>query len=207
MSNYQDKDIFGDVDISGMIGDFDNPKDKIMGEQYTYTDFKKLEKTAKSKATKMINALVRSLLTPEMLNSPYIKLKIKLDTEKLRDILYQSETSKWGINSLIQEIDVGSRNARNYEVLATLQKQNGEVIKNLTGLIQVIESEYKEQAANYSPTPKSEPTKLEESSETGALKARGHGGLIEAMKRAKDSMEQDAEYKVITNGELSNEVV
>ncbi len=157
-------------------------KKNSSSQQVLYKDFKNINKKCISKAKKKINELLKKYLRGKDYKSDkYLRLKIEVDVEELSGLLYVHETSKWSITSLMEDIDQGSRNPRNYEVLASLQSKYLDVTKTLKGMVQILENDYK----IYSQQNESEYTEekkelLEEKTESVeyVLKARGQKDLI-----------------------------
>jgi len=191
-----------------LFGDniFTNPSESpIIQKPKEFANFKKVETRAKSRAKKTIKGLVKNYLSPDMLDDDYLKLKVGLDIDRLTDVLYVLETSKWAITCLMEEIDSGSKRSIDFDALSKLQRQNLETMKTEKGLRQILEDEYKRFADNFvKKDVDGSPQQLESSSEvSGNIRTRGHKALVDMLQKAKADIEEsnknDEDLIVVTN--------
>lgn len=191
-----------------LFGDniFQNPSESpIIQKPKEFANFKKVETRAKTRAKKTVKGLVKNYLTPDMLDDEYLKLKVGLDIDRLTDVLYVLETSKWAITCLMEEIDSGSKRSIDFDALSKLQKQNLETMKTEKGLRQILEDEYKRFAENFVKKDMDGTPQLESSieSESGNIRTRGHKALVEMVQKAKAAANEASKIEedeiVVTN--------
>lgn len=108
-----------------------------------FKNFDEVRKRAETKSKQIIRKLVQFHFTKEMLSDKYAKQKISLDVINLTNLIFQLESSQFAIQKLLEEIDSGGMQARNFEVLAQLQKTNLEIFKYNKQGLQVMDSEYR----------------------------------------------------------------
>lgn len=189
----------------GNIPLFENPSDSpIIQQPKEFANFKKIETRAKSRAKKTVKGLIKNYLSPEMLDDEYLKIKVSLDIDRLTDVLYVLETSKWAITSLMEEIDSGAKRAMDFDSLSKLQKQNLETMKTEKGLRQILEDEYKRFAETF--TPKQQDTFTltsgeEGGSEDGKIRTRGHKSLVAMLQEAEKEIKENSEAIIVSDVE------
>lgn len=111
-----------------------------------YIDFQKFQVEAEKEAEKYVESVKNFYLHENMLENPFILNKINNDRFVLSKIIFQMRTSEMSIIKLLEEIDHGNFHARNFEVLAGLQKSNMEIAKHLVQVKTIIEQKYKDLA-------------------------------------------------------------
>lgn len=115
-----------------------------------FVDFKKVQEIAESKAKSTIGNFVAFFIPDEELrNSDFLKTKIELDKFVLGKVMFQVETCDFAMTRLLEVIDEGMLNPRNFEVLAGLQKSSMEMIRFLVQLQNVIELTYRNYYDSY----------------------------------------------------------
>ena len=103
-----------------------------------------------TKASKIIEEFVNFFVpNNELKNNDFIKTKMEIDKFVLSKVIFQSETCDYAIIKLLQLIEDGVINARNFEVLSLLQKSSMEMLKFLVQLQHVIELTYRNYFDNF----------------------------------------------------------
>lgn len=103
-----------------------------------------------TKASKIIEEFVNFFVpNAELKNNDFIKTKMEIDKFVLSKVIFQSETCDYAIIKLLELIDDGVINARNFEVLSLLQKSSMEMLKFLVQLQHVIELTYRNYFDNF----------------------------------------------------------
>ena len=74
---------------------------------------------------------------------PYIREKMKVDFITISNLLFQMKTSEHAIIRLLEQIDEGSSNIKQFEVLSKLQSSKMDIVKHLQAVMGVMESNYK----------------------------------------------------------------
>ena len=79
----------------------------------------------------------------EISKTPYILEIIKADELTISNLLFQMKTSEHAIIKLLELIDEGSVQPRQFEVLGSLQRAKMDIVKHLASIITMIGENYK----------------------------------------------------------------
>jgi hypothetical protein len=74
---------------------------------------------------------------------PYIREKMKVDFITISNLMFQMKTSEHAIIRLLEQIDEGSSNIKQFEVLSKLQSSKMDIVKHLQTVMTVMETNYK----------------------------------------------------------------
>jgi hypothetical protein len=99
------------------------------------------------KAKKTLKSMLKFYLSEDIIeNEEYIEASLKLKEMELTQLIYLMETGERAITTLLGQIDGGELSPRMFEVLATLQKSQLDMIKSQTLYMMAAEEATKKQA-------------------------------------------------------------
>jgi hypothetical protein len=98
--------------------------------QHDYVDIKT---KAELKAQKTLHQMLRFYLNENIIeNEEYVTANLRLKEMELTQLIFLMETGERAITTLLSQIDSGELSPRMFEVLATLQKSQLDMIKSQT---------------------------------------------------------------------------
>ena len=101
-------------------------------------------KESKESAEKILESVVELYFPdPATRDFSYLKSKMFVELQTLTNLLFQQKTQQMAIMKLLEEIDNGLHQARNYEVLGSLQTSNMNIVKHITAYTEVLENSVK----------------------------------------------------------------
>lgn len=99
----------------------------------TIHNYAEIKNEAKGKAEKTLNKMLKFYLSENIIESEeYITANLKLKYMELSQLIFLMETGERAITTLLTQIDSGELSPRMFEVLATLQKSQLDMIKSQT---------------------------------------------------------------------------
>ena len=132
--------------IQASMGDDILPKLKAIRP----LDYEKVKSDADEKASDIIESVIKMYLPPEfVLSQDYVFQKMEVDKMTVSNLIFQMKTAEHAIKKLLEEIDNGFTQARNFEVLASLQKSKMEIVKHLSAFMVIMENNYKNLKFDY----------------------------------------------------------
>lgn len=147
-------------------------------------DYGELEKKCDRQAKKLLKNATGFVMGDEMISgNPYIKEKIKTDLISLSGMLYQMEITKIMQKDLIEEVRLGSKHPRMYEVFSTLGKVISENNKQLLQTVEAIKETYINMRNNI--IERNDSVKALPPSDTPIMISMGSRDLINEAKRLK----------------------
>lgn len=103
-------------------------------------DYVKIKTESELKAKKTLNKMLRFYLSENIIeHEEYITANLRLKYMELTQLIYLMETGERAITTLLTQIDNGELSPRMFEVLATLQKSQLDMIKSQTLYIMAAE--------------------------------------------------------------------
>jgi hypothetical protein len=88
-------------------------------------------------------------LNKRIVKRKYVQEKIKQDISALGQIIFQMKTIEHASIKLLEKIDMGDDNPRNFEVYSTLHGQMSNIAKHLTSMQNVLEESYRKVRLDY----------------------------------------------------------
>lgn len=123
-----------------------NKVDDIPGlraEPVTDVDFQELRTKCEEEAEIMLKNAIKFIIPEDMIDSEYLRNKLKVDTLSLAGMIYQLRTNEVMQKALIDQVNLGMVNARMFEVFAGMSKTIGELNKQLIQTVEAIKETYK----------------------------------------------------------------
>lgn len=108
------------------------------------TMFDDTYKSANKKARLIVKSLAEFYLDTDHIEEEYVKSKINQDVLNFTSYMYNIEQNRTMMNEIMREIKTGNTTARMFEVFATLQKANLNLIKDKKQYQQIMEAEYEQ---------------------------------------------------------------
>ena len=106
-------------------------------------DYDKLQKDCDKKAKKMLKNATGLMIGDELVkDNSYVRSKIQTDIISLAGMLYQMEVTKIMQRDLIEEVRLGAKHPRMYEVFGSLGKTISENNKQLLQTVEAIKETY-----------------------------------------------------------------
>lgn len=156
-------------------------------------DYAKIKKNAEIKAKRVLNKMLRFYLDENIIKyEEYINANLRMKYMELSQLIYLIETGEKALTTLMTQIDNGELSPRMFEVLATLQKSQLDMIKSHTLYIMAAEEATKKLSRDlqvYSDIDK-EQKKLKESNSNDSI-FRGTKGMIAGIKNEIDDEIED----------------
>lgn len=141
---------------------------------------------ARSKATKVMNNLLKFYLSEEIIEEQeYIKAKAELDQAALSMLIRQMENSEHAITILMDTINEGDVAPRMFEVLSDLQRTLLDIIKSQTMYMVAVEENVKKIARDLD-IYQGKSTTNTKTNDSGGIKARGQKELMRALRETID---------------------
>ena len=106
-------------------------------------DYEKLQKTCDKQAKKLLKNATGLMIGDELTkDNSYIRYKIQTDVISLGGMLYQMEITKIMQQDLVEEVRLGAKHPRMYEVFSTLGKTISDNNKQLLQTVEAIKETY-----------------------------------------------------------------
>lgn len=106
-------------------------------------DYEKLQKDCDRKAKKLLKNATGLMIGDELIkDNSYLKHKMQTDVISLAGMLYQMEITKIMQKDLVEEVRLGAKHPRMYEVFSTLGKTISENNKQLLQTVEAIKETY-----------------------------------------------------------------
>jgi len=115
----------------------------LRAEPVTDVDFQELKTKCEEEAEIMLKNAIKFIIPEDMLDSDYLKNKLKVDTLSLAGMIYQLRTNEVMQKALIDQVNLGMVNARMFEVFAGMSKTIGELNKQMIQTVEAIKETYK----------------------------------------------------------------
>lgn len=138
-------------DLDNILASFENEviqdKDAInkIFEKKTITiDFEQMQKDCDEESKILIEQMIFYYLDKDLIDHPYIKEKIKVDSSVISKIKFQLKTSEFAATKLLEQLQNGESFYKNYEVLGGLQRSQMEINKYLVQVQLVFEKNYRD---------------------------------------------------------------
>lgn len=123
---------------------------EVENRKKEFVDFSKVKEISETKSNDTIKQFVKFFIPDvDLQNSEFLKVKMDLDRFVLSKIIFQVETCEFAITKLLELIDEGIINPRNFEVLSGLQKTSVEMIRFMVQLQNVMELTYRNYYDSY----------------------------------------------------------
>lgn len=155
-------------------------------------DYVKIKQDAETKAKKTLNQMLRFYLSENIIeHEEYITANLKMKYMELTQLIYLMETGERALTTLMSQIDSGEYSPRMFEVLATLQKSQLDMIKSQTLYMMAAEEATKKLSRDlevYSNIDKEQKKLKQKGSDDSVF--RGTKGLMAGIR---DEMESDVE--------------
>jgi len=144
-------------DLESMILGSDLPAIQEIGKsdfpairQIKALDYDDVKRNSDQKADEVVESVVLLYLPKEFVfEQDYVNQKMSIDKMTVSNLIFQMKTAEHAIKKLLEEIDNGNIIARNFEVLASLQKSKMEIVKHLAQFVVVMENNYKSLKLDY----------------------------------------------------------
>ena len=91
----------------------------------------------------MLKNAIKFIIPEDMIDSEYLRNKLKVDTLSLAGMIYQLRTNEVMQKALIDQVNLWMVNARMFEVFAGMSKTIGELNKQLIQTVEAIKETYK----------------------------------------------------------------
>lgn len=115
----------------------------LRAEPVTDVDFQELRSKCEEEAEIMLKNAIKFIIPEDMIDSEYLRNKLKVDTLSLAGMIYQLRTNEVMQKALIDQVNLGMVNARMFEVFAGMSKTIGELNKQLIQTVEAIKETYK----------------------------------------------------------------
>lgn len=169
-------------------------------------DFYQVKNESDSQAKEKVRSVAEFYLDKRTSKKKYIKDKMEADASNLSNILFQMKTVQHAIIKLLQAIDMGEVNPRNFEVLEKLQGQSMNISKHQAALMQTFEESYrkikldnevnekeqKDSAFDEIQSAGEQPLLLEAPPENDGIKVRGTRDLMKNMQSILETKKKEA---------------
>lgn len=156
-------------------------------------DYGKIKTDAEAKAKKTLNQMLKFYLSENIIeHEEYITANLRLKYMELTQLIYLMETGERAITTLLSQIDNGELSPRMFEVLATLQRSQLDMIKSQTLYMMAAEEATKKLSRDlevYSDIDK-EQKKLSSRNTKDESVFRGTKGLMSSIQ---DELKEDVE--------------
>ena len=113
-------------------------------------NYNELKEEVDSEANSLVKETALFFFSEEAIESErYLRERIKADILTISNLLFQMKTSEHAIVKLLELIDEGNVQPRQFEVLASLQKSKMEIVKHLASMITILETNYRNISTEY----------------------------------------------------------
>lgn len=114
------------------------------GPQYRTVDYSQELSEAQNKAKKTMRSLIEFYFDKELITKDeYLKYKQKINEQTLQQLMFLMKTGQEALIKLMQTVDAGSFEPRMFEVLATLQKSQLDIVKDFSLTVTNAEEDFR----------------------------------------------------------------
>lgn len=160
-------------------------------------DYLGISQSSNEEATDIVGANAMFYLDEEIIETEeYVQQKMRSDVVTMSDMLRQSKIAEFSIIKMIEQIEEGDMNPRQFEVLAGFQRSKLELTKSIANYVVVMENNYKAIKEDWRVKREDNTQNISgevvEDDGDGGMVARGTRGMMELIRGELDKKDREA---------------